>query len=78
LYQKLEIERRKALFDAQMAALRADFEAEKSDLELEIAKEKQRQEILAQGVAALAKGRRADQIAPKTAKVGKTGKGVNK
>ena len=70
-----EIERKKTVIEAQIAALRAQFEAEKDDLELVMAKEKQRDETLVQGNMAMARSRQADDLPPQQRSAGKSGKG---
>ena len=72
-----EIERKKALIEAQIAALRTGFEAEKDDLERAIAREKLHQEVLTEETQAMARTRKADEIAPtkvNAAKAVKSGK----
>lgn len=68
-----EIERKKTATEAQIAALRAQFESEQSDLEMVIAKEKQREETLSRGNLAVAVARHADDLSAETGNAAKTG-----
>ena len=72
-----DIERKKTVIEAQIAALRTSFEAEKDELERSIAKEKLHQDLLIEESRAMAKSRRADDLAKVTGtgvKPGKAGK----
>ena len=73
-----EIVRKKTAIEAQISALRSQFEDEKDELERLIAKEKQRGETLASENLTLAKARQADELPSKQAITGKTGKGDRK
>lgn len=73
-----EIERRKTVIEAQIKALQAQYEAEKDDLQLVIAKERQRDETLAQGDLAMSRSRQADARSPKKSSTAKSGKGGRK
>ena len=66
------------MIEARIAALHAQFEAEKDELELIISKEKQRDNILAQGNLAMAKSRQADAATPGKGTAGRRGKGGRK
>jgi KaiC/GvpD/RAD55 family RecA-like ATPase len=71
-----DIERKKAVIEAQITALRAGFEAEKDDLERAIAREKLHQEVLAEETLTMARTRKSDELpAPRenTIKTGKSG-----
>ena len=57
-----EIERKKTVIEAQITALHAQFEAEMEELELLIAKERQRDATLAAESLTLAKSRQADEL----------------
>lgn len=72
--KQLDIEHKKAVIEAQIAALRTGFEAEKKDLERAIAREKQNQEVLAQETQEMARTRRSDELPLLKANVIKTGK----
>ncbi len=56
-----EIERRQAVIEAQVIALRTGFEAEKDELERAITKEKLHQETLADNIRSMSRIRKADQ-----------------
>jgi circadian clock protein KaiC len=74
--KQYDIERKKALIEAQITALRASFEVEKDELEQAIAREKLHQEVLAEETQAMARTRKADELASiksTTAKSGKRG-----
>lgn len=58
-----EIEQKKNLIDTQIAALRAQYQAEKDELEMVIAKEKLRDQISLERNLALSRSRRADEPA---------------
>ncbi len=73
-----DIERKKAVIEAQIAALRTGFEAEKEDLERAIAREKLHLEILAEETLEMARTRKADILPPKKNNVVKPGKGGGK
>jgi len=73
-----EIERNKTLIAARIAALQAQLESEKDDLELVIAKEKQRDEAIVQGSRAIAMNRKADAVPSIQENTGKPGKGSRK
>jgi circadian clock protein KaiC len=55
-----DMERKKALIEAQIAALHIDFQTEKNELERAIAREKLHQEVLAEATQAMARTRRSD------------------
>lgn len=59
-----EIEQKKNLIEAQIAALRAQYQAEKDELEMVIAKERLRDQTFVQGNLALSKSRSADEPPP--------------
>jgi circadian clock protein KaiC len=69
-----DIERKKALIEAQITALRASFEVEKDELEQAIAREKLHQEVLAEETQAMARNRKADELASIKASTAKSGK----
>jgi len=69
-----DIERKKALIEAQIAALRTSFEVEKDELEQAIAREKLHQEVLAEETQRMARTRKADKLAPIKASTAKSGK----
>ena len=72
-----EIERKKIVIEAQITALRAQFEAEKEVMELVIAKAKLRDETLSKGNLAISLGRQASDLPHKqksTANPGKAGR----
>ncbi|UFS69972.1 circadian clock protein KaiC [Geomonas sp. RF6] len=80
LEQQQEIERRqrdlarkKALLEAQVAALYAEYEVEKEDLEISLARERQREVTMAEASAVMAASRRADCDAATAAKSGQRG-----
>lgn len=54
------LEHRKKALEAKITALRAEFETEKEELEKEILQQKQREGVLEQDRAAMAKSRKAD------------------
>jgi circadian clock protein KaiC len=70
-----DIERKKLVIEAQIAALRTSFEAEMDDLTRAIAREKLHQEVLVEETRAMARTRKSDELpagkAP--AKAGKRG-----
>jgi len=71
-----DMERKKAVIEAQIAALRIGFEAEKDDLERAIAREKLHQEVLAEETWTMARSRSSDQppaAAKNRARSGKAG-----
>lgn len=70
-----DIERKEAVIEAQIAALRSGFEAEKDELERAIAREKLHLEILAEETREMARTRKADELPPKKSSVAKPGKG---
>ena len=72
------IERKKAVLEAQIAALQTEFETEKDELERAIAKENLHQEILAEETLVMAQTRNADQIQPSEGHSAKSGKRNNK
>ena len=57
-----EIERKKTVIEAQITALNAQFEAEREELGLLIAKEQQRDATLAAEILTLARSRQADEL----------------
>ncbi|MEI6305883.1 MAG: KaiC 1, partial [Deltaproteobacteria bacterium] len=57
-----EIERNKAVIEAQIAALRTGLDAEKEDLERAIARENLYQKVLDEETLAMAQTRRADDL----------------
>jgi circadian clock protein KaiC len=59
-----DIERKKVVIEAQIAALRTGFEAERDELERVIAREKLAQEVLAEEVLSMARARKADVQSP--------------
>ena len=59
-----DIERRKAVVEAQIRALRTTFEAEKDELERSIGREQLRQDVLAEEAQTIARTRRADNRLP--------------
>ena len=73
-----EIEQKKAITEAQITALRTQFEAEKEVLDLVIAKAKLRDETLVQGNLAISLGRQASDIPHKQKSARKSGKAVHK
>jgi circadian clock protein KaiC len=73
-----DIERKKAMIEAQIAALRTGFEAEKNELDREIAREKLHLEILAEETRAMARSRKADRLPPKKNNLVKPRKGGGK
>ena len=73
-----EIERKKTITDAQIAALLAQYEAEKDILELVIAREKLRDETLVLGNMAIARNRQEDELPHRQTGTGKTGKAGRK
>ena len=70
-----DIERKKTVIEAQIAALRAGFEAEKDELERSIDREKLHQEILAEETREMARTRQADQLPSQKRILAKTRKG---
>ena len=68
------IERKKAVLEAQIAALRTEFETEKDELERAIAKEKLHQKILTEETLIMARTRKADQIQASAGNPAKSGK----
>ena len=74
--KRRDIERKKSLIEAQIVALRTQFEAEQEELEREIARESRHQDVLSEGTQAMARARKSDQqpssgkIAPKNGKRG--------
>lgn len=73
-----EIEQKKDLIEAQIAALRVQYQAEKDELEMIIARETRRNELMVEGNQALAGNRQADDFVPKQDKKSrKTGKGTD-
>ena len=68
------IERKKAVLEAQIRSLQAEFEAEKDELERTITREKVRQEVLAEETRAMARARKADRHVPVNRVAAKTGK----
>jgi circadian clock protein KaiC len=70
-----DIERKKTVIEAQIAALRTGFEAEKDELERSIAREKLHQEILVEESKEMARTRKADDLSPKKGSATKSGKG---
>ncbi len=73
-----DIDRKKAVIEAQIAALRTDFEVEKDDLEMSITREKLYQKVLTEETQAMARARKSDELPPKNGKVTKAGKGVHR
>jgi circadian clock protein KaiC len=72
-----DIERKKALIEAQIAALRTEFETEKDKLEQAIARERLHQEVLAEETQAMARSRKSDELPAqkrKALKIGKVGR----
>ncbi len=65
-----EIARKQALFEAQITALRTQFEIEKDDLEREIANEKLHQETFADNAREMARIRKADAPLPNRTRKG--------
>lgn len=61
--KRRDIERKQAVFEAQIEVLRKGFEAEKDELEQEISKVRKRQAVLATDLQAMARTRKADQPA---------------
>jgi circadian clock protein KaiC len=59
-----DIVRKKALIEAQIAALRNEYETEKDELEQAIARDRLQQEVLAQNARAMARTRKSDEPAP--------------
>jgi circadian clock protein KaiC len=70
-----DIERKKSVIEAQIAALRTGFEAEKDELERAIAREKLHQEILSEETLEMARTRKADKLSLEKSYVEKPGKG---
>jgi circadian clock protein KaiC len=74
--KRRDIERKKSLIEAQIVALRTQFEAEQDELEREIARENLHQDVLSEGTQAMARARKSDRlpssekIAPKNGKRG--------
>jgi circadian clock protein KaiC len=74
--KRRNIERKKSLIEAQIVALRTQFEAEQDELEREIARENLHQDVLSEGTQAMARARKSDRlpssekIAPKNGKRG--------
>ncbi|MBT1072843.1 circadian clock protein KaiC [Pelotalea chapellei] len=73
-----EVEQKKVVVDAQIAALQAQYQAEKEELEMIIARENERDEASAAGNLALARSRKADEFTTRPETIGKTGKGGRK
>jgi circadian clock protein KaiC len=67
-----DIARKKAFMEAQVAALHAEYEAEKDDLEMAIAKDRQRDKEVMETNLVMARSRHAD--VPGEAKSGKAGR----
>ncbi|MEI6206802.1 MAG: circadian clock protein KaiC [Desulfuromonadales bacterium] len=72
--KKLDIERKKAVIAAQIAALRTGLDAEKEDLDRAIARENLYQKVLDEETLAMAQTRRADDLVSKKKSVAKPGK----
>lgn len=70
-----DIERKRALLEAQITALRAGFEWERDELERSIASEKMHQAILAKDVEAMALSRKADELPSGKQSDARSGKG---
>jgi len=69
-----DIERKKAMIEAQIVVLRTGFEAEKDELERSIDKERIYQEVLTEETRAIARARKSDKLPPKKENAAKTGK----
>jgi len=69
-----DIERKKAMIEAQIVVLRTGFEAEKDELERSIDKERIYQEVLTEETRAIARARKSDKLPPKKESAAKTGK----
>jgi circadian clock protein KaiC len=61
-HKQRDIERRKVVIEAQIAALRTGLESEKDELERAIAREKLHQEVLGEGTRAMARARNSDTL----------------
>ncbi len=59
-YKQREIDRKKIVIEAQIAALRAGFESDMEELELAVAIEKMHQKVLAEDSVAMGKARKSD------------------
>ncbi len=70
-----DIERKKAVIEAQITALRTGFEAERDELERAIANEKLHQEVLAKESQEMARTRKADVTTSQKGSAAKTRKG---
>lgn len=71
--KRREIARKKALLEAQIAALHAEYEADRYDLEAAIARDKQRDEDVTEASLVMATKRRADAGRQRPEKTGRGG-----
>jgi circadian clock protein KaiC len=69
-----DIERKKAMIEAQIVVLRTGFEAEKDELERSIDKERLYQAVLTEETQAIARARQSDKLPPIKENAAKTGK----
>jgi circadian clock protein KaiC len=69
-----DIERKKAVIEAQILVLRTGFEAEQDELERSIAREKLHQEVLTEETQAMALTRKSDELSFLKGNAAKTGK----
>lgn len=70
-----DIERKRAVTEAQIKALRAGFEAERDELERSIASERMHQDMLAEEAETMALSRKADELPPGKQGDTRSGKG---
>ncbi|MFZ4860388.1 MAG: KaiC 1, partial [Desulfuromonadaceae bacterium] len=71
-----DLERKKALVEAQITALRIGFESEQDELERAIARGRLHREVIAEDALAMGRAREADATPPKAENAAESGKGV--